>query len=187
VVRYVRVLANLLFLRTVWEAAVAALWTFVLIRYIVFELVSSFALFYAYQPHPEQLESLARFASGAGAALLLALFVALGSWRATREDSRRALERGALIGTASVALLNGMVAIWFPPVDPAEIALQLPAALAGGLFGAARGRRRHGVAEAATALAWPSPGRDAVRTSWPRSARTSLMASVRRERFSSGV
>jgi signal transduction histidine kinase len=116
-------------------------------RYVVFEFVSSYAAFYGNEPRPDQLESLARFASGAGAALLLALFVARGSSRAMRKDPRRALERGALIGTTSVALLHGMIAVWFPPVDPTEIALHLPAALAGGLLGAAHGRRRYAAVE----------------------------------------
>ncbi|MCA1688441.1 MAG: histidine kinase [Actinobacteria bacterium] len=138
----------MLFLRFVWEAAVATLWTFVLMRYVIFEFVSSYAVFYGNEPRPDQLESLARFASGTGAALLLALFVARGSSRAMRRDPRRALERGVLIGTTSVALLHGMIAIWFPPVDLAEIALHLAAALAGGLLGAWHGRRRYAAVEA---------------------------------------
>jgi hypothetical protein len=77
--QYFRVPARLLFFYSVWEAAVAALWTFVLMRYVVFEFVFSYAVFYGNEPRPDQLESLARFASGAGAALLLALFVARGS------------------------------------------------------------------------------------------------------------
>lgn len=135
------------YLRFVWEAVVATLCTLVLMRYIVFEFVFSYAVFYGNEPSQDQIESLARFASGIGAALLLALFVARGSSRATRKDPRRALERGALIGTASVALLHGMIAVWFPPVDPAEIALHLPAALAGGLLGTAHGHRRHAAVE----------------------------------------
>jgi signal transduction histidine kinase len=148
VFRYDRVPARLQsFLRSVWEAAVATFWTFVLMRYVVFEYVFSYAAFYGNEPRPDQLEPLARFASGAGAALLLALFVARGSSRAMRKDPRRALERGALIGTVSVALLHSIIAVWFPPVDSAEIALHLPAALVGGLLGAARGRRRYAALE----------------------------------------
>ncbi len=148
VLRNVRIPARLLpFLRSVWEAVVATLWTFVLMRYIVFEFVFSYAVFYGSEPPPDQLESLARFASSIGVALLLALFVARGSSRATCKDPRRALERGALIGTASVALLHGMIAVWFPPVDTAEIALHLPAALSGGLLGTVHGRRRYAVVE----------------------------------------
>jgi signal transduction histidine kinase len=148
VLRYDRFPAGLQsFLRSVWEAAVATLWTFVLMRYIVFEFISSYAVFYGYEPQSDQLESLVRFVSGAGVALLLALFVARGSSRATRKDPRHALEQGALIGMASVALLHSMIAVWFPPVDPAEIALHLPAALAGGLLGAVRGRRRYAAVE----------------------------------------
>ncbi len=76
--------------------------TFVLIRYIVFEFVFYYAVFYGNGPSLDQLESLARFASSIGAALLLALFVARGSSRVTRKDPRRALEQGGLISTASV-------------------------------------------------------------------------------------
>jgi signal transduction histidine kinase len=135
------------FLSFLWEAAVATLWTFVLMRYIVFEFVFSYAVFYGNEPSPDQLKSLARFASGVGVTLLIALFVARGSSRAARKEPRHALERGALIGTASVALLHGMIAVWFPPVDPAEIALHLPAAVTGGLLGAARGRSRYDAVE----------------------------------------
>jgi signal transduction histidine kinase len=148
VLRYDRVPADLQpLLRSVWEAVVATLWTFVLMRYIVFEFVSSYAVFYGNEPWSDQLELLARFFSGAGVALLLALFVARGSSRATRKDPQRAVEQGVLIGTASVALLHSMIAVWFPPVDPAEIALHLPAALTGGLLGAVRGRRRYAAVE----------------------------------------
>lgn len=146
--RYVRVPARALpLLRSVWEAAVATLWTFVLMRYGVFEFVSSYAMFYGIEPQPNQLESLARLASGAGAALLLALFVARGSARATRKNPQRALGWGALVGATSVALLHGVIAVWFPPVDPVEIVLHLPAALVGGLLGAAHGRRTYAAAE----------------------------------------
>jgi signal transduction histidine kinase len=112
-------------------------------RYIVFEFVFSYAVFYGNEPPPDQLELLARFASNIGAALLLAFFVARGSSRVTCKDPRHALKQGALIGTASVALLHSMIAIWFPPVDTAEIALHLPAALGGGLLGTVHGRRRY--------------------------------------------
>jgi signal transduction histidine kinase len=148
VLRYDQVPAGLQsFLRSMWEAAVATFWTFVLMRYIVVEFVFSYAAFYGNEPRPDQLESLTTFASGVGAALLLALLVARGSSRATCKDPRRALERGALIGMASVALLHSMIAVCFPPVDPVEVALHLPAALIGGLLGAAHGRRRYAVVE----------------------------------------
>jgi signal transduction histidine kinase len=135
-------------IRPFWEAAVATWWTFVLMRYVVFEFVFTYGVFYGRDPRPGQVEVLADFAGGVGAAILLALFVARGASRVAREDPRRALERGALVGAASVVLLNGAVALWFPPVDPAEIALHLPAALVGGLIGAAYGCRSHAVTEA---------------------------------------
>lgn len=138
----------LVLLRFFWEAAIATLWTFMLIRYAVFEFVFSYGVFFGNDPLPDQVESLASFASGVGAALLLMLFVARGSSRATCEDPRHSLKRGALIGIFSAVLLNGMIAIWFPPVDLAEVALHLPAALVGGVLGAAHGRRRHVAAEA---------------------------------------
>jgi signal transduction histidine kinase len=135
--------------RPLWEAAVATLWTFVLVRYVVFEFVFSYSVLFGSDPRPDQVESWARLARYGGAALILALFVARGSSRVAREDPRFALQWGALIGVLSVVLLHGVLALWFPPVDPVEIALHLPAALGGGLIGAAHGRRGHAVTEAA--------------------------------------
>ncbi len=118
-------------------------------RYVVFEFVFSYGVFFGSDPGSDQVEALADLAGGFGASLLLALFVARASARIASEDPRRALQRGALTGVISVALLNGAVALWFPPVDPAEIALHLPAALCGGLVGGAYGRRRYAAAIAA--------------------------------------
>ena len=148
--RYLRLTARPQFIiRPFWEAAVATWWTFVLMRYVVFEFVFTYGVFYGRDPRQGQVEALADLAGGVGAALLLVLFVARGASRVARENPRRALERGALVGAVSVVFLNGAVALWFPPVDPAEITLHLPAALGGGLIGAAYGRRSHALTEAA--------------------------------------
>jgi hypothetical protein len=58
-------------IRPFWEAAVATWWTFVLMRYVVFEFVFTYGVFYGRDPRLGQVEALADLAGGVGAALLL--------------------------------------------------------------------------------------------------------------------
>ena len=136
-------------LRSLWEAAVATLLTFVLMRYLVFEFVSSYPIFFGEEPRARLVERLSSFSLDAVAALLLLVFVARGSSRSARRYPQRPVLVGSLVALTSVALFHAAIGLWFPPVDPAEVALHLPAALLGGLLGAAHGRRARERADAA--------------------------------------
>jgi hypothetical protein len=54
---------------------VVAFWTFVLMRYVVFEFVSTYPVLFGVEPSRGQVEAFARLISIGGAALLLLVFV----------------------------------------------------------------------------------------------------------------